>query len=132
MIKALKLIAILLVELVGEVLLLGCYLGVLILLHREPPMAALGVIIALPVMLALYGYYVSRVLAALAWLSESKWPYLMLASTAFTAHASFMAFRMWPVFSPPAKALAIPFIIGGACIVLACSFTGNRLRVRVG
>ena len=130
--KTLRGIAILLVELLAEALLLGCFLGVLILIHREPLKAALGAIIALPVILALYGYYFSRVLAALAWLSKSKWAYFIVASSAFIAHASFMTFRMWPDITPQAKAEAVPFIIGGACIVFACSFAGDRLRVSVG
>jgi hypothetical protein len=130
MIKVLRRIATLLVELLAEALLLGCYLGVLLLLHGALLKAFLGVLLALPVLLALHGYYFSRVLASLAWLSKAKWLYSMLASLAFIAHASFMASNFWPDVSPLAKAVAVPFIVGGACIVFACTFAGDRLRVR--
>ena len=132
MIKALKRIATLLVELLAEALLLGSYLGLLLILPHGPLNGWLGTVIALPVLLALHGYYFSRVLAALAWLNKSKMSYFLLASAAFVAHASLMAANMWRDVTPLAKAVAAPFIIGGACIVFACSFAGDKLRVRVG
>ena len=82
--------------------------------------------------MALHGYYVSRVLATLAWLNKVKVVYILLATAAFVAHSSFMAADMWRDISPEAKADAVPFIIGGTCIVFACAFAGDKLRVHVG
>jgi hypothetical protein len=131
-IKVLRRIAILLVELLAEALLLGLYLGILIVIQGEPRNAALGAIIALPVILALYGYYIPRIFVTLGWLSRSRWPYILLSSAAFIVHSSYMSFRMWPDITPAARAETVPFIIGGTCVVFACSFAGEHLRRSTG
>jgi hypothetical protein len=122
----LKRIALLLAELLAEVVLLGCFLGAMVSDKIGPLKGVLGAMITIPVVLGLHGYYVSRLLTTIAWSSKAKWLYPGLVSTAFVAHVLFIA-QFKSDLSPRAQSLILPFLIAGTCIVFACSFAGNQL-----
>jgi hypothetical protein len=122
----LKRIVVLLAELLAEVVLLSCLLGAMVSDKIGLLKGVLGAMVTIPVILGLHGYYVSRLLATVAWASKAKWLYPGLASTAFIAHVLFIA-QFKSELSPRAQALILPFLIGGTCIVFACSFAGSQL-----
>jgi hypothetical protein len=125
----LKRIALLLAELLAEVVLLGCFLGAMVSDKIGPLKGVLGAMVTIPVILGLHGYYVSRLLATIAWASKAKWLYPSLVSTVFIAHVLFID-QFKSDLSPRAQALILPFLIGGTCIVFACSFAGNWIFER--
>jgi hypothetical protein len=126
--RALKRIAILLLELVLEALSLGTFLGAMCFIESGEPGVVLGSIIALPVILGIYGYYISRILAAITWASKARWLYPVTAAAVFFAHVLYLASQFKKTdLTPLGHALILPFLIGGACIVFACAFTGNQL-----
>jgi hypothetical protein len=116
----------LLIELLIEVVLLGILMGALLSKRDEFSKVALGAILALPVVLGLHFYYISRVLAVfVTWAGTVKWHYSGLAAAAFIAHASFIASQLWPDVTSRARAVVLPFLLGGAGIVYAVSFAGG-------
>jgi H+/Cl- antiporter ClcA len=125
---AIRRIAVLLIELVVEAIFLGVLLGASLRPQDHWFYILMGSIIALPVILALYGYYVSRTLAMfVTWSSPIRWHYSALAGTVFIAHVSYLAFRLWPDISPEAKAAFPPFLLGGTCVAIAVSYVGNKI-----
>ena len=125
----LKRIAILLAELLAEVVLLSFLLGAMVSDKIGILKGVLGAMVTVPVILGIHGYYVSRLLATVAWASKAKWLYPGLVATAFIAHVLFIA-QFKSDLSPRAQTLILPFLIGGTCIVFACSFAGNQLFKR--
>jgi hypothetical protein len=128
--RKLKRICLLLAELLVEAILLGCLFGVMISDHGEVFKVTLGSIIAVPVILGLHGYYISRVLATVAWASKARWAYPACAALAFVAHLLFIASYSKSDLSPRAQALMLPFLVVGTCVVFACALAGNRLSTR--
>lgn len=122
----LKRIAVLFVELLAEVVLLGCLLGAMVSDKIGILNGVLGAMVTVPVILGLHGYYVSRILSTIAWASKARWLYPCLASTAFIAHVLFIA-QYKSELSSRAQFLIVPFLIGGTCVVFLCSFGGNLL-----
>jgi len=127
-VQKLKRVGVLLIKLLTEALLLGTLLGAMLSSKTGFFNGVLGSIIALPVILGLHGYYASRVLAAIAWASIAKWLYPAITAAAFITHVLFIASGLWPDVSPQAKAVTLPFLIGGACIVFGCSSAGDQLN----
>jgi hypothetical protein len=124
-----KRIAVLLVELVVEALLFGSLFGVLLSLNQSSFWyAMMGSIMAVPVILCLHGYYISRLLAAIALARRAKWLYPAAAALAFFAHVLFVIVELGPHdLTPHAQAMRVPFLIGGTCIVFGCAFAGKKL-----
>lgn len=120
----------LLTELVAEVLLLSCLLSALLSNTIAFRNAAIGFAIALPVILFLHGYYLTRAFVGVVWRSQTLWAYPALAAPLFVAHMYFAFVRLKPDMSQRAKATELPFLAGGACIVFACAFVGNWLLLR--
>ena len=124
-------IGLLLVELITETLLLGVFFGFLLAKDVGALQAAIAGIVISPIVLGLNGYYVSRIFAALGWLANSSWIYVLLACLAFNGHLSYLAYRMMPGITPPGIAEALPFFLGGTLIVMVCSSAGSRFRARI-
>jgi hypothetical protein len=121
----LKRIAIFLVELSLEAILLGSVLGALVSHQLGLLNGMLGSIIAVPVILGLHGYYIWRILAVTARASKIGWLYPVAATSVFIAHVLYIVLRFKSDLSPVAQAMSLPFLIGGACVVLACSLAGS-------
>lgn len=127
----LKRIAVLVAELLAEAFLLSFLLGTMISDKIGLVKGVLGALVTVPVILGIHGYYLSRILATVAWASKAKWLYPGLATTAFIVHVTLIA-RFKSDLSPRAQVLILPFLIGGTCIVFACSFAGNKLYKKWG
>lgn len=76
--------------------------------------------------LFLHGYYLTTALAGVVWRSQ-KWLYPAITATLFVIHTHIVFFRLKPDLSSSGKAAELPFLVGGVCIVLACTFSGNWL-----
>ena len=125
--RTMKRIVELLLELFAEVLLMSCFLGLMILNKVEVFKGIFGFMLALPVILALFGYYISRLLACVTWVSKAKWLYPCSAALAFLAHALFIADKLRPDETPVARTISLPFVLGGTLIVFLCASIGNNL-----
>ena len=124
--RALKLIFVLFIELLAEALLLGCLLGVLASSQVSLLYGVIGSVLAVPVVLFLHGYYLTRSLAGVVLRSRRQWLYPAVAAVLFVAHMHFALARSKSDLTPFAQATELPFLAGGACIVFACAFFGDR------
>jgi hypothetical protein len=127
---AIKRTMVLLVELAAETLLFGCVLGALASNQIGFRYGFVGSVIAVPVLLYLHGYYLTRVFFGVIWRSQTRWAYPALAAALFVAHMSFAFFGLRSDTNPVPWAIEVPFIAGGACVVFACAFAGNWLLRR--
>ena len=109
-------------ELVIEALLLGCFMGLLMSRYVGFQNGMLGSVLVVPVIMALYGYYVVRIASMLARLLKAQWLYPLAASLAFIGDMWLALWTMKPSLSSTALSLRFPFLIGGVCIVSACAF----------
>lgn len=117
-----------LLEVAAEAILWGCLMGVLTVNQGEQFLYVLmGSILALPVVLFLHGYYLTRVLVGIVLRGGSRWFYPAIASTLFAIHMYVVYVRLKPDMSSLGQAVGPPFIVGGACIVFACALGGNWL-----
>jgi hypothetical protein len=111
--SAVKRIASFLIELVAEALLLGVLLGAMASPRIGLLNGIIGSIMAVPVILGLHGYYVSRILAGIARTSKVKSLYPAIAASVFIAHVLIIIWRSKSDLSPATKAVSLPFLIGG-------------------
>lgn len=120
-----KRIVVWLAEVAAEALLLGCLLGAL--LSRETGLlyGVIGSVLAVPVVLFLHWYYLTRTLAA-ALRSVKPQLYPLIAAMLFVVHMHFAIARSRSDLSLFAQAIELPFLAGGACIVFACAYVGER------
>lgn len=125
--RSLKRVVVGLIEILAEALLLGCLLGVLVSSEIGLLYGVIGSVLAVPVVLFLHWYYLSRVLVGIAWRSRYPWLYPAMAAAAFVAHMHFAVARSKSDLTPFAQAKELPFLVGGACIVFACALGGNWL-----
>ena len=121
-----KRIVVWLTEIVAESLLLGCLLGALVSTQTGLLYGMIGSVLAIPVVLFLHWYYLTRALAAVAW-SIRPQLYPLIAATLFVIHMLVIFLRLNPDMSSLGKARELPFVACGACIVFACAFAGNSL-----
>jgi len=128
--SAIKRTMVLLVELAAEALLLGCLLGVLVSNKIGLRYGVVGSVLAVPVVLFLHGYYLTRSFFGVVWRSQTLWAYPATAAALFAAHMYFAFVRLKPDMSPFARAIELPFLAGGAGIVFACAIAGNWLLRR--
>lgn len=118
-------------ELSIEAFLLGTFLGALVLPHFIRLIAGIWALaLAVAVVLFLHGYYLTRALFGVAWRSETRWAYPVLAASLFVLHMHFAFVRLKPDMSPMGRATELPFLVGGACIVFACALAGDWLLRR--
>jgi hypothetical protein len=117
-----------LLEIATEAIFWGCLLGALIANGVDPAWyGVLGSILALPVVLFLHGYYVTRVLAGVVLRRGNRWLYPAIVSTLFAAHTYVVFVRLKPDMSALGNAVGPPFIAGGVCVVFACAVVGDWL-----
>jgi len=125
--RTLKRVIVILAELLVEALLLGTFFGAIVANQVGIQNGILGSVVAIPVILGLHGYYVFRPLAAFASVSDAKWLYPAVAGAVFIASVLFIALQAKTDLSAQARAVILPFLAGGACLVFACSFAGSQL-----
>ena len=126
-------LAVWLLEVLVEGLLLGVLLGALTLsnfIGLLPGVWALGLMVG--VVLFLNGYYVTKTLFGLVWRGQKSWLYPGIAATIFVIHMYVFYMRAKPDM-PGLPRVILPFQVGGACIVFACTFvSGWFLRKWIG
>jgi hypothetical protein len=125
-----KRLAVWLPEILTETFLLGIVLGVLALPAADfvrllPGMYAWG--IAVGVVLFFQGYYLTRAFFGLVWRSHIWWRYSTIAVALFVLHTHvvFLLGRS-DFFSPEARALELPFLACGTCVVFGCTSLSSR------
>jgi hypothetical protein len=121
-----KRIVVWLLERVVEAFLLGGLLGYVTLPNATMPLSDIwffGVVVA--TFLFIYGYYVTTAFAGVLWRPKS-WLYSTITATLFIVHAHIIFVIGRPDFTPEARAMEFPFLLGGAGIVLACALAGSR------
>jgi len=129
--RTLKRLTATLVEIAAEAILWGCLLGAMVADQTEPFWyGVLGSILALPVILFLHGYYLTRIVAGTMLRIGGQWLYPSIAASLFAVHMSVVYVRLEPDMSAFGKVLGPPFIAGGACIVLGCAIAGSWLSRR--
>ena len=111
---------------VAEALLLGCLLGALVSSQIGLLYGAIGSVLAVPVVLFLHWYYLTRALAAVVRNIRPQL-YPLIAATLFVIHMQVAFVRLKPDMSSLGKAKELPFLAGGAGIVFACAIGGNWL-----
>lgn len=124
---SLKRIVVWLIEVLTEALLLGCLLGALVSSKIGLLNGVIGSALALPVVLFLNWYYVTRALAGLASRSRNPWLYPAIVAVVFVVHMHLAFARLKSDLSPFGQAVELPFLVGGGCIVFVCALGGNRL-----
>jgi hypothetical protein len=127
--RTLKRILVLLAELLTEALFLGVMLGTIATASAGAHdwKAVLGAVIAVPVILALHGYYISRILVTILSFSRVKWLYPIGAAAAFAAHVAYMQVRFSQDFDAEFKPFLLRFLIAGTCVVFVCALGGTQL-----
>ena len=124
--RRVKHVVVWLTEVVAEALLLGCLLGALVSSQIGLRYSVIGSVLAIPVVLFLHWYYLSRALTAVVRSSRPQL-YPLIAATLFVIHMHVVFLRLRPNMSSLGKAKELPFVAGGACIVFACALGGNWL-----
>ena len=127
--RTVKGIVVWLIEVVAEALLLGCLLGGLVSNQIGLLNGVLGSMLAVPVVLFLHWYYLTRAIAGTV-RSIRPQLYPAIAAVLFVIHMHVAFVRLGPDMSELGKANELPFVAGGACIVFACALTGNWLLRR--
>jgi hypothetical protein len=120
-----KRIVVWLAEVLAEALLFGCWFGVLLSGETGLLYGIGGSILAVPVLLFLNWYYVTRALAGLTWISRSLRLYPATATCLFVIHVHVLFSQSKHDLTPFAQKTEVPFLAGGACIVFTCAFAGN-------
>ncbi|MBZ5538873.1 MAG: hypothetical protein LAO31_23245 [Acidobacteriia bacterium] len=124
--RTLKRLFVLLPELAAEAFLLGVLLGGLLFPHLTRLISGVWALaFAVGVVLFLHGYYLTRAFIGLFWRGH-KWLYPAIAAALFVMHMHIAIARSKNDLTPFAQATEFPFLAGGACIVFACAFLGDR------
>ncbi len=123
-------ILILLIELVAEALLLGCLLGFFASNQIGFLYGVIGSTLAVPVILFLHGYYLTRCFDRPCLAGVTPWLYPAITMALFVGHMHFAIARSRSDLSPFAQATELPFLAGGACIAFACAFVVDRILRR--
>jgi hypothetical protein len=116
-----------LMEVLVEALLLGVLLGILVSSQIGLFNGVIASVLAVPVILFLHWYYITRAFFGVVWRSQTPWLYPAIAAALFVAHMYVALARAKSDLSSFAQAMEPPFLAGGACIVFACAFGGNWL-----
>jgi hypothetical protein len=116
-----------LLERLIEVLFLGGLLGFLLhISFRAFWVYALTV----GVVLFMHGYYFTTAFFGLIWRSAKWWFYPAITAALFVGHAHIVFLRVKHDLTPESGAIEFPFLVGGACLVSACSFAGEHVLRR--
>jgi hypothetical protein len=125
--RGVRRIVVLTAELIVEAVLLGCLLGVLVAGQIGLFYGVLASTLAIPVVLFIHWYYLTRVLAGIVLRIQTRWAYPATAAALFLGHMYFALARAKNDLSLFAHATEFPFLAGGACIVFTCASMGDRL-----
>ena len=124
----LKRLAVWLLERFVEAILLGGLLGYLVLPKFTIIFSSIWV---WPVVVAFelffHGYYVTTAVFGVFWRSVRPWLSPAITAALFIVHAHIVFRRGRPDFTPEARAMELPFLVGDACVVFACAFAGGRV-----
>ncbi|HKO19251.1 MAG TPA: hypothetical protein VJU82_10235, partial [Acidobacteriaceae bacterium] len=82
------------------------------------------------VLLFVHGYYITTALFGVFWRSSTRWVYPTLTMLFFILHTHIVFLRGKPDLTAGARAMELPFIVGGAFAVFVCSFVGNQALSR--
>ncbi len=115
------------IELLAEALALGSVMGLMTAHAIGMKNGLPGSIIAIPVILGLHGYYISRIATIVTWSSKARFLYPLAASVAFVAHLLFLISTGRSDLSLQARALMVPFLILGTIVVFGCALIGNEI-----
>jgi len=116
-----------LLERLIEALFLGGLLGFLLHLSFR---AFWVYALAVGVVLFMHGYYFTTAFFGVIWRKAKWWFYPAITAALFVVHAHIVFLRGKHDFTPEASAIELPFLVGGACLVSACSFAGERVLSR--
>lgn len=125
--RGIKRVVVLSAELIMEAALLGCLLGTLVAGRLGLLYGVVGSALAIPVVLFLHGYYLTRVLAGLVLRLRRRWLYPAIAAALFGGHMYFALAQSQQDLTFFARATEIPFLILGACIVFTSALFGDGL-----
>ena len=126
--RAVKRCVITMAEVAVEALLWGCFVGGILATGLETFWyGVVGSVLAIPVLLFLQGYYLTRILAGLLLRAGNRWLYPGINCTLFAIHMSILYLRLKPDMTALGNSAGPIFIIAGACIVFICASGGNRL-----
>jgi hypothetical protein len=126
-----KRIVVWLTERLVEGFLLGvllAYLAVPTFINSLGGIRASGVVVG--VLLFMHGYYLTTAFVAVVWRSAKTWLYPTITAALFALHTHVVFLRGRPDFTREARAMELPFVLAGVCIVFACSFAGSRILRR--
>jgi hypothetical protein len=116
---------VLFIELVSEVVLLGCLLGFLVAGKVWLVYGIVGSTLAVPVVLFLHGYYFTRVLGGFLLRFQKRWFYPAIAATLFVSHLYYALSQAQSDLTSFAQAIEVPFLSFGAGIVFVCAYVGD-------
>jgi hypothetical protein len=125
--KFLKRLVVWALESLAETFLLGCLFGTLLFPNfiSMLPGGVLSSVFMIAFVLIFHGFYVATALSGLVWRSQKSWlnPAIATALFGILVHIAFV--RSKSDLTPEARAIELPFQLGGACIVFACTFFGG-------
>jgi hypothetical protein len=75
--------------------------------------------------LFLHGYYVTTAFFGVVWRSAEAWVYSTITSALFILHTHIVFMRIGADFTPQARAMELPFALGGASIAFSCALAGS-------
>lgn len=82
-----------------------------------------GLVVA--TILFVHGYYVTTAFFGVVWRSAKAWVYPTITSALFIFHTHIVFMRAGADFTPEARAMELPFALGGSGIVFSSALTGN-------
>jgi hypothetical protein len=132
----LKRLAVWSLERLVEVCLLGGLFGCLLLLSSgdkslRGSIAGFWVFgLVLAFVLFVHGYYVTTAFFGVIWRSGKTWVYPTITPALFVFHAHIAFMRGGADLTPEARAIELPFALGGAGIVFFCALAGSRVLNR--
>jgi hypothetical protein len=85
--------------------------------------SSLGVVVA--VVLFVHGYYVTTAFFGVVWRSAKAWVYPTITSALFIFHMHIVFMRGGADFTREARAMELPFALGGAGIAFSSALAGN-------
>lgn len=132
----LKRLAVWSLERLVEACLLGVLFGWLLLLSSGDKSLrssfagfwVFGIVVAF--VLFVHGYYVTTAFFGVVWRSGKTWVYPTVTPALFVLHMHIAFMRGGPDLTPEARAIELPFALGGAGIVFFCALAGSRVLNR--
>jgi hypothetical protein len=122
-----------LLERIVEACLLGGLLSYLLSRNSRDASLTLGAwlssvyffAVLVAVFLFLHGYYVTTAFFGVVWRSAKAWVYPTITSALFIFHTHIIFMHAGADFTPEARAMELPFALGGAGIVFSSSLAGS-------